>query len=66
MKLKVITLDKTQTIEMKSSSTVADLFKKLNMNPETYIVKRGKKIIIETEKLKDKDVIEFIKIVSGG
>ena len=57
---------KTEDIELPSGATVLDAYKKLNLSTEVYLAKRGNDIILETEGLNNKDVLEFIKVISGG
>ena len=45
---------------------VASLFKKLKLNPDEYVVSVNEKIVLEDEKLKDKDKIKLYPVVSGG
>ena len=66
MKISVKHENKTENLELDSNATVQDIFKKLKLNTETYIAKRGADIIIEQEKLSDKDTVELIKVISGG
>ncbi|MEM7819453.1 MAG: MoaD/ThiS family protein [Candidatus Aenigmatarchaeota archaeon] len=53
-------------IKIKENSTVLDVLKKLELNPEIYLVKRKRELITEDEKLKNNDKIELIKVISGG
>ncbi len=66
MKVQVKFDGKNEEIDLVSGATVADIFKKLNLSTEVYLVKRGADIIIETEPLNNKDALEFIKVISGG
>jgi sulfur carrier protein ThiS len=66
MKITVEILGKKRKIEVPEKAKVIDAVKKINVNPETVIVKRGKEILLEDEALKKNDEIELIKIVSGG
>ena len=51
---------------MDKNSEVRNVFEKMDVNPETVIVKKGGEIILEEEKLKDGDKLELIRVVSGG
>jgi len=53
-------------LELGSNSVVADLLKKLNINPVTVIVSRNDELILEDEKLKDDDEIRILSVISGG
>ncbi len=58
-------LGKDEKIKMKGK-TVLDLLKEMGVNPETVLVKRNDEILTEEVKIKDKDEIELIRIISGG
>jgi len=45
---------------------VEDMFNELNLNSETFLVKRNNEIIHECESLEEGDKIELIKVISGG
>lgn len=47
-------------------STVVDLLKSQNINPETVIVVRNGEVLTEKESLQDKDKIELLSVISGG
>ena len=49
-----------------SNSLVMDLLKELKINPVTVIVSRSNELILEDEKLKDKDEIKILSVISGG
>jgi len=66
MKITVVMKGKKKVIKIGDKSKVIDVIKKIKLNPETVIVKRGQEILLETDDLKPNDKIEFIKIVSGG
>ena len=55
-----------KTIELDNSSIVADLLKKLNINPVTVIVSRNNELILEDEKLNNNDEIKILSVISGG
>ena len=68
MKLKVF-YDKEnseKTMELGNNTTVKDLLKKMNINPVTVIVSKNNDIILEDEKLNDKDDFKIISVISGG
>ena len=56
----------SKTIELENYSSVADLLKKLEINPVTVIVSRNNELILEDEKLKDEDEIKILSVISGG
>ncbi|MBI2542125.1 MoaD/ThiS family protein [Candidatus Woesearchaeota archaeon] len=53
-------------LELSRNSAVADLLKKLKINPITVIVSRNNELILEDEKLNDKDEIKILSVISGG
>ncbi len=46
--------------------TIRELLMEKDINPETVLVKRGRKMVPGEEKLKKGDHIKTLKIVSGG
>ena len=58
--------DKNAKLELDNNSMVADLLKKLSINPVTDIVSRNSELILEDEKLKDNDEIKTLSVISGG
>ena len=58
--------NRNTNIELDKNSIVADLLKKLNINPVTVIVSRNNELILEDEKLKDRDEIQILSVISGG
>lgn len=66
MKIFIIFQGKKNEMDLPKDARVIDAIKKFGVNPETILVKRGDEILLEDEKLKNNDEIEFIKIVSGG
>jgi len=55
--------DKTEEI---SASTVMDLLKKLNINPETVLTVRNNELLNLNDKLEKKDNIKLLNVISGG
>lgn len=66
MLVKVKFRGKSENVELGGESNVENLLEKIEINPETVLVKRDKEIITEGENLKDRDSIELIRIISGG
>ncbi len=58
--------NKNKTLDLDNISIVADLLKKLNINPVTVIVSRNNELILEDEKLKNNDEIRILSVISGG
>ena len=58
--------NKNDKIELQENSSVKDLLNKLNINPVTVIVSRNNELVLEEEKLKEKDEIKILSVISGG
>ncbi len=52
--------------KVKEASDVGSLLKKLNLNPEEYVVSINGKIVLEDEKLREGDKVKLYPVVSGG
>lgn len=48
------------------ASSVAELLKKLKINPVTVLVVKNGTLVTEQEKLSAKDEIKILSVVSGG
>jgi sulfur carrier protein ThiS len=57
---------KNNMVSVKSGANIGDVLEKIGINRETVIVRLGGEIVPETEKLKDKEGIEILRIISGG
>ena len=68
MKIKVFCgrENKEKEVEIGSSTTVKGLLKKMDINPVTVIVSKNNGIVMEDEKLNEKDYIKIISVISGG
>lgn len=64
--MKVFIEREEKELEIKFSGTVKELMKKLNLNPEVFIVSKNGEVVTEDELLDDKDKIDFLSVVSGG
>lgn len=53
----------TKEIDIKD---MADLFKQLNLNPEASLIIRENELITDKTKLKDKDKLRILPVISGG
>jgi sulfur carrier protein ThiS len=58
--------NKSDNIELSGNLLVKDLLDKLHINPVTVIVSRNNELILEDEKLNDKDEIKILSVISGG
>jgi sulfur carrier protein len=66
MKIKVVIDGKERVLKYKKGMKVADLARENNLVLSNYIVKVNDAIVPEDEKVKEKDKIEFLKVISGG
>ena len=58
--------NKNTRLELEQDSSVSELLNKLKINPVTVIVSRNNELILEDEKLNDKDEIKILSVISGG
>lgn len=65
MKVKVTWQDNEKEIETKAS-TITGLLKELKINPEIVLVSVNNEIVPEGSQVKENDVVEILKVVSGG
>jgi sulfur carrier protein ThiS len=66
MKIKVVIDGKEKVLEYKKGMRIVDLARENNIVLSNYIVKVNDAIVPEDEKVKEKDRIEFFKVISGG
>lgn len=68
MIIKVVLLPEKneRKIELQEGSTALDMLKMLNLNPDVMLVIRNDIPTPVDEKLKDKDVLKVVRVVSGG
>jgi len=66
MKITAELQGKKHRLSLPAEARAIDAVQKLGINPETVLVKRGKEIITDDERLGNNDRLELIKVVSGG
>lgn len=66
MKVVVQFAEKKKNVEVPEKSKVIDVIRETEVNPETVIVRRGEDVLLETDTVRKSDVLEFIRIISGG
>lgn len=66
MRIKVIESSIAKELNLDRSISVSELAKRLNIVMPSYIAKINNRIVPDTEKIKEKDEVEFFKIISGG
>ncbi len=57
---------KMKKVVAKRGMLIRDALSEADVNPETVIVKRDGEIVPDEEKVKDKDKLIALRIVSGG
>ena len=55
-----------RSIELPKRVVLADLLKRLDLNPQTVVARVNGKIVAERERLVNGDSVELIPIVTGG
>ena len=65
MKIKLVVEGKSKTVKT-NKLNIIDLAKSQKIVLSNYIVRVNDRIVPEDEKIKDGDVVEFLKIISGG
>ena len=58
--------NKKTKLQLGINSQVIGLLKALKINPVTVIVSRNDELVLEDEKIKDKDEIKILSVISGG
>ena len=53
-------------VSIGKDSSVGDLLRKLNINPVTVIVARSGELVLEEERLNEKDDLRILSVISGG
>ncbi len=66
MRVTVEFTGKKKGVEVPGGSKVIDVIRKVKINPETVIVRRGDEILLEEDRVRENDRLEFIRVVSGG
>lgn len=53
-------------LELPKGATIADALRKAGINQETVLVKRRGELCAEVEIILENDVLETIRVISGG
>ncbi|MBS3157465.1 MoaD/ThiS family protein [Candidatus Woesearchaeota archaeon] len=61
-----IILEKEGVIKQIVASTLKEVYQKLKINPTIVLAIKNNELIIESTKLKPKDEIKIIPVISGG
>jgi len=65
MKIKIRSRDFSKTVSIKGNK-VKDVFEKVGLIQENFVVTKDKKIVLLDEKLKTGDTLILYSVVSGG
>ncbi len=58
--------EKSTDVVTLEGSSVSELLKHLQINPETVLVVRENEVLTEDEALKDNDSVKILSVISGG
>ena len=61
-----IILEKEGVTKQVEASTLKEVYQKLKINPTIVLAIKNNELIIESTKLKPKDEIKIIPVISGG
>lgn len=59
-------IEKTNKTITAKAMTAKELLSKLKINPITVLVIRNNELVLDEEKLSDKDEIKILSVISGG
>lgn len=66
MRVRVRAEGREREVEVGEGATVEDLLERLGYDRESVLVRRGKKLVVEEEKLSEGDELEILRVVTGG
>lgn len=66
MKVKVLYQNNEKTVELKENATVADALKAAGVSVQAVIPRKNGTVITDADEVRDGDVIDALRIVSGG
>lgn len=58
--------NKTVSLEVDTNISIKDIIKQFNLNPVEVVSAVNGEIVTDSYKIKDKDNVEFLSVVSGG
>jgi sulfur carrier protein ThiS len=65
--MKIIVIDERNNIEKELEvNNIKEAAEKLNINLEEVITTKNNELVTEDSKLKDKDELKFLSVISGG
>ena len=57
---------RNKTYDFEGVTNVRKILKRININPESYLVVRNGKLLTEDDVIKDGEEIKIIAVISGG
>ena len=57
---------RNKTYEFEKDASVRKILKRININPESYLVVRNGKLLTEDDVVKDGEEIKIVAVISGG
>jgi sulfur carrier protein len=64
--MKVIIRNPRREVELEGVRRVAEVFRRLELVPESYLVIRSGELVTSDETVSDDDVLELRPVISGG
>jgi len=64
--MKVILRNPRRQVELEDVRRVADVFRHLDLVPESFLVIRNGELVTSDEEVSDDDVLEMRPVISGG
>ncbi|MEX0699995.1 MAG: MoaD/ThiS family protein [Acidimicrobiia bacterium] len=64
--MKVILRNPRREVELEGVRRVADVFRRLELVPESYLVIRSGELVTNDDAVADHDVLELRPVISGG
>ena len=59
-------LEKENKTRKINANSIEDIMNVLKINPETVLIARNNELVTKNAKIRDKDNIKFLSVVSGG
>ncbi|MEM3012099.1 MAG: MoaD/ThiS family protein [Candidatus Hadarchaeales archaeon] len=66
MRVKVRAEGREREVEVGEGTTVEGLLEELGYDRESVLVRKGKKLVVEEERLSEGDELEILRVVTGG
>ncbi len=66
MKVRVKAEGREREVEVAEGTTVGRLLEELGYDRESVLVRKGKKLVVEEERLSEGEELEVLRVVTGG